>query len=241
MKTEIKLSIVTIGALAALCFIGTGNEKFKTVKIGNQQWMAENLDVDHYRNGDIIPQVQDSAKWRTLKTGAWCYYNFKTGEHTVKGKLYNGYALTDPRGLIPAGWAVAVQKDWSTLFEYLETDSITKKRRDPTQCVLKKIPLEDTIKMRALLGQDLESFSSSKNKSYYRTGMSEFGSMKCIGLWWLFTSSEPKVPDGDDMTMQWSRCEGYDGYSFGMGGLPPDWKNYGFFVRCIKNSSIPAK
>ncbi|HEY5125334.1 MAG TPA: FISUMP domain-containing protein, partial [Ignavibacteria bacterium] len=47
---------------------------YKTVIIGTQEWMAENLNVSHYRNGDVIPQVQDSAQWSKLTTGAWCYY-----------------------------------------------------------------------------------------------------------------------------------------------------------------------
>jgi hypothetical protein len=45
------------------------------IQIGEQIWMCKNLDVDHYRNGDSIPEVRDSLQWKNLKTGAWCYYN----------------------------------------------------------------------------------------------------------------------------------------------------------------------
>src|ERR1035437_797740 len=47
---------------------------FKTVKIGDQEWMAENLNIDHYQNGDPISEIKDSVEWASLKTGAWCYY-----------------------------------------------------------------------------------------------------------------------------------------------------------------------
>ena len=77
------------------------------VRIGNQIWMTKNLNVSRYRNGDPIPQVQqgDAIEWETLTTGAWCY--FKSGNFTaddrIHGKLYNWYAVNDPRGLAPVG------------------------------------------------------------------------------------------------------------------------------------------
>ena len=72
---------------------------YKTVKIGRQIWMAENLNVSTYRNGDSIPQVQDPKVWSNLKTGAWCYYEGNEKLGGKYGKLYNWYAVTDPRGL----------------------------------------------------------------------------------------------------------------------------------------------
>ena len=71
------------------------------VKIGTQVWMNKNLDVTHYRNGDKIPQVKDSAKWANLTTGAWCWYKNDSAKDAVYGKLYNWYAVNDPRGLAP--------------------------------------------------------------------------------------------------------------------------------------------
>ncbi len=60
------------------------------IQIGSQIWMCKNLDVDHYRNGDPIPEVQDSAQWVNLKTGAWCYYNNSDSLGKIYGKFYNG-------------------------------------------------------------------------------------------------------------------------------------------------------
>ena len=53
------------------------------------KWMTKNLDVDHYRNGDSIPEVRDNKKWTELTTGAWCYYDNYPGIGQTIGKLYN--------------------------------------------------------------------------------------------------------------------------------------------------------
>lgn len=75
------------------------------VNICSQVWSTKNLDVDRYRNGDPIPKVTDPAVWATLTTGAYCYYNNDSTNYAATyGKLYNWYALDDPRGLAPNGW-----------------------------------------------------------------------------------------------------------------------------------------
>jgi len=93
-------------------------------KIGTQTWQHWNLDVLTYRNGDPIPNVTDPAVWDTLKTGAWCYYDNDPGQDgegngMLYGKLYNWYAVNDPRGLAPAGWHVPSDAEWTELVNYL--------------------------------------------------------------------------------------------------------------------------
>ncbi|MEI7811441.1 MAG: fibrobacter succinogenes major paralogous domain-containing protein [Ignavibacteria bacterium] len=83
-------------------FENTENSLSKTVRISSQIWMKENLAVEYYRNGDIIPQVQDAEEWADIKTGAWCYYDNKP----ENSKLYNWYAVNDKRGLAPEGWHI---------------------------------------------------------------------------------------------------------------------------------------
>lgn len=83
--------------------------------IGTQVWITQNLKVKKYRNGDVIPQIQNSAEWSTLTTGAWCYYN----NDPAQGVLYNWYAVNDPRGLAPTGWHIPSNEEWITLYEYL--------------------------------------------------------------------------------------------------------------------------
>jgi uncharacterized protein (TIGR02145 family) len=86
-----------------------------SVTICSQIWMLNNLEVTTYRNGDPIPQVTDPTAWLALTTGAWCYYNNDPAMGVIYGKLYNWYAVNDPRGLAPTGWHVPSDAKWTTL------------------------------------------------------------------------------------------------------------------------------
>ncbi len=96
---------------------------YRTVQIGEQCWMAENLKVTHYRNGDQIPEVTDSLAWIRL-TGAHCSYNNDTTYVATYGRLYNWYAVSDSRNLAPAGWHVPSDGEWQTLVDYLGGDAV---------------------------------------------------------------------------------------------------------------------
>lgn len=89
------------------------------VMIGTQVWMKKNLNVSRYRNGDLIPQVTNATQWENLTTGAWCYYENNTANGTVYGKLYNWYAVNDPRGLAPTGYHVPTDGEWTSLTTFL--------------------------------------------------------------------------------------------------------------------------
>ncbi len=84
---------------------------YKTVKIGNQWWMAENLKISHYRNGDEIPNVTDDEEWFNLTSGAYCNYKNDTANVALYGKLYNWYSVVDNRILAPEGWHVPTDED----------------------------------------------------------------------------------------------------------------------------------
>ena len=96
--------------------------KYPTISTNcnNQVWMQKNLNVTRYKNGDIIPQVTDQTKWANLTTGAWCYYNNDLANGATYGKLYNWYAVNDPRGLAPAGYHIPSTSEWTTLVECLK-------------------------------------------------------------------------------------------------------------------------
>ncbi|MGE0021490.1 MAG: FISUMP domain-containing protein [Draconibacterium sp.] len=85
---------------------------YKTVTIGNQTWMAEDLRTKKYRNGDPIPYVSDKAEWSALTSGAYGISAFGT-------KLYNWYAVADSRNLAPEGWHVPTNQDWVELSNFL--------------------------------------------------------------------------------------------------------------------------
>lgn len=89
------------------------------VQIGNQIWMTKNLNVSRYRNGDPIPQVTNPTQWANLTTGAWCYYNNDLANGPIYGKLYNWYAVNDPRGLAPVGWHIPTDAEWTALTTFL--------------------------------------------------------------------------------------------------------------------------
>jgi uncharacterized protein (TIGR02145 family) len=86
------------------------------VKICDQTWMLNNLSVAKYRNGDDIPQVTDPTTWGNLTTGAWCWYNNDSATNAaIYGRLYNWYAVNDPRGLAPSGWHIPSDAEWTAL------------------------------------------------------------------------------------------------------------------------------
>ncbi len=88
---------------------------YRTVKIGTLWWMAENLKVAHYRNGDTIPNVTDGAAWAALTTGAYCDYDNDVNNVATYGRLYNWYAVSDSLNIAPAGWHVASDSEWKQL------------------------------------------------------------------------------------------------------------------------------
>jgi uncharacterized protein (TIGR02145 family) len=94
------------------------------VTIGTQVWKTKNLDVDHYRNGDPIPQVTNATEWHNLTTGAWCYYDNDPANGAIYGKLYNWYAVNDSRGLAPDGWHIPSDEEWTTLSTYLGGEGV---------------------------------------------------------------------------------------------------------------------
>lgn len=94
------------------------------VTICTQEWMEKNLDVTTYANGDAIPYVTDPLIWTGLTTGAWCYYNNDPSSNATYGKLYNWYAVNDPRGLAPTGWHMPSDAEWTELENCLGGSSV---------------------------------------------------------------------------------------------------------------------
>lgn len=91
---------------------------YKSVKISKQVWMLENLNVSHYRNGDSIPEARTEEEWKKCleeEKGCWCNYQNNLENGYKYGKLYNWYAVTDPRGLAPKGWHVPSVSEWEEL------------------------------------------------------------------------------------------------------------------------------
>ena len=92
---------------------------YRTVKIGNQIWMAENLKVTHYSNGDAIPEVAGNTEWADLTSGAYCHSPLVQEYFEIYGLLYNWYAVSDSRNIAPEGWHVPTDQEWKELEMYL--------------------------------------------------------------------------------------------------------------------------
>ena len=88
---------------------------YEIIKIGNQWWMAENLKVTRYSNGDAIPNITDGSEWTNLTTGAYCVYNNENNNNSTYGLLYNWYAIADGRNIAPEGWHIPTDAEWKEL------------------------------------------------------------------------------------------------------------------------------
>ena len=96
---------------------------YKTVYIGTQQWMAENLKTSKYNDGSSIPNVTDNTEWSNLSTGAWCNYENSDSLGRIYGKLYNWYAVSATsngnKNVCPSGWHAPTDAEWTVLTDYL--------------------------------------------------------------------------------------------------------------------------
>ena len=155
---------------------------YKTFALLNKIWMAENLNVSHYRNGDAIPEARSAADWDRYaesKTGCWCYYDFNALNGRTYGKLYNWYAVNDPRGLAPAGWHIPRDVEW---------------------LVFTNIPVEGerpAIAMKSTSGWGEARDECSGNNHTGFNGLpggsrevADFNGIRLIGHWWCSTESE---------------------------------------------------
>lgn len=126
-STETKEGFIVVEQLAGGC--GTtsivtdieGNA-YSVVTIGSQCWMGENLKVTKFRDGSNIPVVTDDNTWKNLTTAGMVSYNNDNANDATYGKLYNWFAVNDPRGICPDGWRVPHDNDYRILTEYLDPD-----------------------------------------------------------------------------------------------------------------------
>jgi uncharacterized protein (TIGR02145 family) len=98
------------------------SELLETIKIGDQVWMKKNLDLSTFRNGDPIPEAKTKDEWMQAgrdKKPAFCYFDNDKANGKRYGKIYNWFAISDPRGLIPEGYHVPSKAEWLQLTSFL--------------------------------------------------------------------------------------------------------------------------
>jgi uncharacterized protein (TIGR02145 family) len=189
---------------------------YHTVLIGTQIWMAENLKVMHYRNGDTISNVTEDNKWVELKTGAYCDYNNKTGNGTTYGKLYNWYAVNDSRKIAPAGWHVPTDVEWTALITFLGGENIAgSQMKESGGSHWKNDNIEATNE------SGFTALPGGKRDWIFGT----FSNLEKNGLWW--SSTEDIVTSTAWYRELYSEIGNVDRNS--------EWQKSGLSVRCIKD------
>jgi len=192
----------------------TQTGSFKSVKIGAQTWMSENLNVSTFRNGDPIPEAKTNEEWEKAgenKQPAWCYYDNDPANGAKYGKLYNWYAVNDPRGLAPVGYHVPSDAEWTILTGFLGgQDAAGTKMKSKSGWAENRN------------GTNSSGFSGLPGGGRYDDGA--FSYIGTVGDWWSSTE--------DDAGSAWGRYLGYgDGSVYGSYGNEEN----GFSVRCLRD------
>ena len=188
---------------------------YKTVKIGKQEWFAENLKTTVYANGDAIPYSRTNESWKNQEMGMRCSYKHKDAMNAKYGQFYNWYAVNDVRSLCPKGWRVPTDEDWceshaNSTSHYRGTDQGNKMKSSPSD-----VPSWN--------GTNTSGFSALACGK--RNGRGEFYSTGHVGLFWSSSS--------DRTYYAWYRAlhSGYTGVYRSNGN-----KRLGFFVRCVRDA-----
>lgn len=198
-----------------------GNE-YEIITIGDQLWMAKNLKVTHYRNGDVIPNVTNDTEWSNLSTGAYCSYGNYDSNVNPYGLLYNWLTVNDNRKLAPAGWHIPTDDEWKQLEVYLGMDDVE---------------VDNTGYQRTSVGYKLKSTNgwrdnlNGTNSSGFTALPGgchrNFGPFTEIGDSAYFWSSTESTA-----TYAWCRKLNYNNETIGYIGAN---KRNGFSVRCVKD------
>ena len=203
---------------------------YATIVIGSQEWTLENLKTTRYVNGDPIVNVTDKTTWSNLGTatekGAYCDYGNNVSNVSTYGRLYNWYAVTDSRGLAPAGWRTPTKADWDVLESYLggNTGSST------IFGVGRKLKETGTAHWQS--PNDANNVSGfTALPGGYRSGTGSFGSLTSVGRFWsssLWTGwAYFRHMASGDADITW----------FVAGGSVDNYRQEGNSVRCVKGFS----
>lgn len=188
---------------------------YKTVTIGTQTWMAENLRTNKYNDGTAIPNITDDDEWRGLSTGAFCNYNNTINTDTIAtyGRLYNWFAVNTGK-LAPKGWHVPTDAEWSALTTYLGGESVAGgklKEIDTTHWASPNTSATNESGFTALPGG-------------YRDYTGTYDDIGFGGYWWSATESTAASAWGRVMDGNYSYVV-RDSYG----------KEVGFSVRCVRD------
>jgi uncharacterized protein (TIGR02145 family) len=203
-----------------------GGYTYATVVLGNgQEWMAENLRTTTYANGDPIPNVTDNTAWNQLTTGAWAHYDNNASYENPYGKLYNWYAVSDPRNVCPTNWHVPTDAEWNTLVGYLDPTY------DPNAIGSQSVTAGGKMKSTGTqywiapnTGATNESGFSGLPGGSRASDSGAFGNLGFLGWWWSASESGAETA--------WTRDLGLNSAGLVRFNNP---KRDGFSVRCLRD------
>jgi uncharacterized protein (TIGR02145 family) len=187
---------------------------YKTVTIGTQVWMAENLKTTKFNDGAVIPLVNDDQAWGALTTPALCWYNKDAivNKNTF-GALYNWYTVSTNK-LCPKGWHVSSDAEWTTLTTFLGGENVAGGK-------LREAGITHWEKPNtgATNGSGFTTLPGG-----YRNNQGAFANIGFFGFWWTATENYP--------TASWCRTMGCVGIDvlriFSI-------KKNGYSIRCIRD------
>ena len=188
---------------------------YHTIKIGNQIWTVENLKTTRLNNGEIIPNVSNSADWFNLTTKGWALQENNNEYESTYGKLYNWYAV-ETGNLCPDGWHVPTEQDWNILTEFLGGEEIAGGKMKSVGLTYWDSPNGDATNTSGFSGLP----GGYRNFSFN----AEFNSLKGSGCFWS-ASIENDMPYERDL---------YYAHGALIKNQMP-YKGYGLSVRCVKN------
>jgi uncharacterized protein (TIGR02145 family) len=192
---------------------------YKTIKIGNQIWMAENLRTIHFRYGDPVTNVKSNDQWSNFPSGAYCNYNNTEDLDSIAtfGRLYNAYILTDTRNIAPSGWHIPNDDDWTTLINYLGGKDVVGEKLKETSGLHWRYTVE---------GSNISGFTALPGGFRVHNGI--FMHNDSTGVWWSTT----EWTNGLGERRNYAKTLYNNSNIIGEGG---DDKRSGFSIRCIKD------
>ena len=208
------------------------NNTYRTVKIGNQWWMAENLRTTKYRNGWPIKQVTSSDNdtvWSKATKAFYCSYSYAPSPPTRYGLLYNWYVITDTNIIAPAGWHIPSDDEWKQLEKTLgmsqaDADKVNW-RGDHEADKLKVASPEDWASYSSVWSTNESGFSAYGGCCRLFNGQWGNPGTTNTGFWWSSTTHT-----GDNKA--WYRYLDYKNSNvFRYYG----YKTYGMSIRCVKD------
>lgn len=144
----------------------TDGNSYHTFSMAGQVWLASNLRVKHYRNGDSVENIRNANAWKTTTRGAVCNYQNDSLTAKTTELLYNWNAVNDDRGICPAGWHVPTLTEWSSLVTCLGGESGSgKKLTEPIPAITGNLS-EDPFALPGGFRYGTGEFSSAKGNSY---------------------------------------------------------------------------